>query len=139
MVDGSYPELSPEFLLDLDLRDADSRQGCTDERCAPIRRLGTGQAVTGTTLYVSNLPASATEKELAQKFGCCGSVVVARIMLDASTGRSKRFGFVEMVNREGALAAIRKLNLTTYDGRLMSVNLARPGNGVTGRQVRAAG
>jgi RNA recognition motif-containing protein len=86
----------------------------------------------GTTLYVSNLPASATERELAQKFASYGSVVVARIMLDASTGRSKRFGFVEMANREGALAAIRQLNLTTYDGRLMSVNLARPGNAATG-------
>jgi RNA recognition motif-containing protein len=99
--------------------------------------------VTGTTLYVSNLPSSATERELAQKFGSYGPVLVARIMLDASTGRTKRFGFVEMANREGALAAIRHLNLTTYDGRLMSVNLARPGNGANGNsavgeQVRRA-
>jgi RNA recognition motif-containing protein len=95
--------------------------------------------VTGTMLYVSNLPTSATEGELAQKFGSCGPVVVARIVLDSSTGRAKRFGFVEMANREGALAAIRQLNLTTYDGRLMSVNLARPGNGVSERQARNAG
>jgi RNA recognition motif-containing protein len=82
--------------------------------------------VKDTTLYVSNLPVSATEKELMLKFGSCGSVVTATIMLDASTGRSKRFAFVEMANRADALAAIRRLNLTTYDGRLMSVNLARP-------------
>jgi RNA recognition motif-containing protein len=95
--------------------------------------------VTGTMLYVSNLPNSATETELAQKFSSCGSVVLAKIVLDASTGRTKRFGFVEMANRQGALAAIRQLNLTTYDGRLMSVNLARPGNGITAQQVRSAG
>jgi RNA recognition motif-containing protein len=88
--------------------------------------------VTGTTLYVSNLPSSATESELVQKFVTCGTVVTARIMLDTSTGRSKRFGFVEMADREGALAAIRHFNLTTYDGRLMSVNLARPGNAAVG-------
>jgi RNA recognition motif-containing protein len=83
-------------------------------------------AVAGKTLYISNLPLSATEKELLLKFGRCGSVVTAKIMLDAGTGRSKRFGFVEMASGDEALTAIRRLNLTTYDGRLMSVNLARP-------------
>ena len=80
----------------------------------------------GTTLYVSNLPLSATEAELVLKFGSCGPVVTAKIMLHTSTGRSKRFGFVEMATRADALTAIRRLNLTTYDGRLMSVNLAQP-------------
>lgn len=83
-------------------------------------------AVAGRTLYISNLPLSATEQELLLKFGRCGSVVAAKIMLDASTGRSKRFGFIEMATGPEALTAIRRLNLTTYDGRLMSVNLARP-------------
>jgi len=87
--------------------------------------------VTGTTLYVSNLPFSATEQELGLKFGGCGSVVTVKLVLDTSTGRSKRFGFVEMASRTEALAAIRLLNLTTYDGRLMSVNLARPMNGAS--------
>jgi RNA recognition motif-containing protein len=82
--------------------------------------------VTRKTLYISNLPSSATEKELALKFGVCGSVVAARIMLDAGTGRSKTFGFVEMGTAAEAMTAIRRLNLTTYDGRLMSVNLAQP-------------
>jgi RNA recognition motif-containing protein len=82
--------------------------------------------MTGTLLYVSNLPSSATEAELVLKFGTCGGVVTVRIMLDTSTGRSKRYGFVEMATRADALAAIGRLNLTTYDGRLMSVNLARP-------------
>jgi len=85
--------------------------------------------MTGTTLYVSNLPFSATEQELGLKFGGCGSVVTVKLVLDTSTGRSKRFGFIEMASRTEALAAIRLLNLTTYDGRLMSVNLATPKNG----------
>jgi RNA recognition motif-containing protein len=83
-------------------------------------------AVPARTLYISNLPLSATKEELLLKFGRCGSVVAAKIMLDTSTGRSKRFGFVEMASGAEALTAIRRLNLTTYDGRLMSVNLARP-------------
>jgi RNA recognition motif-containing protein len=77
------------------------------------------------TLYISNLPFSATEEELSVKFGKCGTVVSARIAFDASTGRSKCFAFVEMASGTEALTAIQRLNLTTYDGRLMSVNLTR--------------
>jgi RNA recognition motif-containing protein len=91
--------------------------------------------MTSTTLYVSNLPLSATEPELVLKFGSCGSVVGAKIMLDTGTGRSKRFGFVEMASRADALMAIRRLNLTTYDGRLMSVNLARPEDATNARET----
>lgn len=100
----------------------------------------------GTTLYVSNLPLSATEADLVLKFSSCGAVVTARIMLDTSTGRSKRFGFVEMATRADAMTAIRRLNLTTYDGRLMSVNLTQPETAAdanesapTSRETRAGG
>jgi RNA recognition motif-containing protein len=81
--------------------------------------------MTGRKLYISNLPVSATEEELSCRFGTCGTVVSAQIVLDASTGRSKGFGFVEMASGAQALAAIQRLNLTSYDGRLMSVNYAR--------------
>ena len=80
--------------------------------------------MTASTLYISNLPRSATEEELALKFGRCGTVVSARIVVDTGTGSSKGFGFVEMATRAEALVAVQRLNLTSYDGRLMSVNVA---------------
>jgi cold-inducible RNA-binding protein len=80
--------------------------------------------MSSSTLYVSNLPFSATEDELLMKFEKCGAVVSAKIVLDADSGRSKGFGFIEMASSAEALAAIRRLNLTTYDGRPMSVNFA---------------
>lgn len=80
--------------------------------------------MTERTLYISNLPPTATEAQLSEMFGRCGTVVSAVITLDASTGRSKRCGFIEMASAVEAMKAIQRLNLTDYDGRLMSVNLA---------------
>jgi RNA recognition motif-containing protein len=73
-----------------------------------------------TLLHVSNLPISATEEALAVKFGQFGPVVSTRITRDAS-GRSLRAGFVEMSTAAGAKAAVERLNLADFDGRLMSV------------------
>jgi RNA recognition motif-containing protein len=57
---------------------------------------------------------------LATKFGQFGSVVSTRITRDAA-GRSLRAGFVEMSTDEGAKAAVARLNLADFDGRIMAV------------------
>lgn len=77
------------------------------------------------TLYVGNLPLSATRESLADKFASCGTVVSVRLLTEASTGLSKGTAFVEMANAADAQSAIERLNLSSYDGRLMSVNWIR--------------
>jgi RNA recognition motif-containing protein len=72
-----------------------------------------------TTLYVSNLPLSATEEVLTGKFGKFGFVV--SVKLDGGTRVSRRGAFIEMRTAADAKQAINGLNLTDYDGRLMSV------------------
>lgn len=74
-----------------------------------------------TTLYINNLPLAATEDALVAKFMQFGTVLSARVNRDPSTGRSLRSGFVEMKTSIEAQAAIDRLNLADYDGRLMSV------------------
>ncbi|HEX7082220.1 MAG TPA: RNA-binding protein [Gammaproteobacteria bacterium] len=80
----------------------------------------------GRKLYVGNLPYTATETILAEKFGECGRVESARLITDRDTGHSKGFGFVEMSSAAEAQAAIDKLNGADYDGRPMRVNEAKP-------------
>jgi RNA recognition motif-containing protein len=80
------------------------------------------------TLYVSNLPLSATEEMLAIKFGLFGTVLSVKITRDPATGRSQRCGFVEMTNAFEAQKAVNGLNLADYDGRLISVNKALASN-----------
>lgn len=80
----------------------------------------------GRKLYVGNLPYSATESALFEKFGEFGTVESCKLITDRATGQSKGFGFVEMASNSEASAAIGKLNGSDYDGRPMNVNEAKP-------------
>jgi RNA recognition motif-containing protein len=80
-----------------------------------------------TTLYVSNLPPSATEELLAGKFGKFGAVVSVKLDRDVVIGASRRGAFVEMRTAADAKQAINGLNLADYDGRMMSVHWAPAG------------
>ncbi len=80
----------------------------------------------GSKLYVGNLPDSATEQDLADKFAACGTVEYVKLITDRDTGRIKGFGFIEMASDAEAQAAIDSLNGTDYEGRPMTVNEARP-------------
>ncbi len=80
----------------------------------------------GRKLYVGNLPDSATEQDLSDKFAACGTVESVELITDRDTGRSKGFGFIEMASEAEAQAAIDSLNGSDYEGRPMKVNEARP-------------
>jgi RNA recognition motif-containing protein len=77
------------------------------------------------TLYVSNLPLSATEEVLTGKFGKFGTVVSVKLDRDAGTGVSRRGAFVEMRTVGEAQEAINGLNFADFDGRLLSVYKTR--------------
>ncbi len=80
----------------------------------------------GKKLYVGNLPFSATEQDLSDKFAAFGTVESVNLITDRHTGRSRGFGFIEMASEEEAQAAIDSLNGTDYEGRPMTVNEAKP-------------
>ena len=77
-------------------------------------------------IYVGNLPWSTTSADLEAMFAPHGAVRSAEVISDRETGRSRGFGFVEMVSAESAQAAINGLNGLSVDGRTISVSLARP-------------
>lgn len=77
-----------------------------------------------TKLYVGNLPYSYNDDALKQLFSAYGDVV-ATIIIDRITGRSKGFGFVE-VSEEHAQTAISEMNGKDLEGRAIVVNEARP-------------
>jgi RNA recognition motif-containing protein len=51
--------------------------------------------------------------------------MVAQVVDDRETGRSRGFGFVEMASAENAQAAISSLNGHSLDGRNLTVNIAK--------------
>lgn len=83
-------------------------------------------------IYVGNLSFSVTEDQLNTLFSSFGEVVSATIVTDSYTGRARGFGFVEMENHEAAISA---LNGKEFEGRALTVNIAREksSNGGGGR------
>ena len=77
-------------------------------------------------LYVGNLSFKTSSEDLGQLFAEVGTVESASVVEDRDTGRSRGFGFVEMVSDAEATAAISALNGQDNDGRAMTVNEAKP-------------
>jgi len=77
-------------------------------------------------IYVSNLNFSTTSESLQTLFAAYGEVTSAKIITDKFTGRSRGFGFVEMSDDTEGQNAISSLNDTDFEGKTISVNVARP-------------
>ena len=61
-------------------------------------------------ILVRNLERTVEEAELLKLFQAYGKVDVCNLVLDAATGKSKGFAFVEMPNPREAIKAIKGLN-----------------------------
>ena len=77
-------------------------------------------------IFVGNLSFNTNEDELRQIFEGYGQVERVSILTDRETGRSRGFGFVEMVSDEDGEKAITALNGSQVGGRTINVNEARP-------------
>lgn len=79
-----------------------------------------------TNLYVGNLTFDVNNDELKSLFAHYGEVSSANLITDRDSGKSRGFGFVEMVSKEAADSAISALNGKDHGGRQLTVNVARP-------------
>lgn len=61
-------------------------------------------------LIVLNLPRDLSEDELAKLFKAHGNIKACDLVMDAKTGSSKGFGFVEMALEHEAEIAIKELH-----------------------------
>jgi RNA recognition motif-containing protein len=77
-------------------------------------------------IYVGNLSFKITETDLSDMFAEIGQVESVQIITDRDTGRSKGFGFVQMVDDAAAEKAIEQLNGKEVGGRNLTVNEAKP-------------
>ncbi len=77
-------------------------------------------------LYVGNLSYSVTDSILEELFSSVGEVTSANVITDRMTGRSRGFGFVEMVDSAAAQQAVEQLNDRELEGQAIKVAEARP-------------
>lgn len=77
-----------------------------------------------TSIYVGNLPFSASEDELKDLFSPYGTVESVKLITDRETGRPRGFAFVEMAQGD-ASSAIQALNGKDMGGRPLRINEAQ--------------
>lgn len=77
-----------------------------------------------TSIYVGNLPFSASEDEVRAMFSPYGNVESVKLITDRETGRPRGFGFVEMAPSD-ANNAIQALNGKDMGGRPLRINQAQ--------------
>ncbi|MFN7683850.1 MAG: RNA recognition motif domain-containing protein [Oligoflexia bacterium] len=79
----------------------------------------------GRKIYVGNLPFNTTEPQLVEIFGQIGQVQSVRIITDPISGRSKGFGFIEMVSESDVSKAIDRFHGAEFQGRPLTVSQAK--------------
>lgn len=73
-------------------------------------------------IFVGNLAWGVDDVALREAFEAHGVVERAKVVHDRETGRSRGFGFVEMLNREEAEAAIEAMEGKNLMGRPIRCN-----------------
>ena len=77
-------------------------------------------------LFVGNLPYQTMDNDLQEHFSQAGVVSSVNVMLDKFTGKSRGFAFVEMSTPEEANKAVEMFHNKEFQGRQLTVNIARP-------------
>jgi len=78
----------------------------------------------GYSVYVGNLPYSATEGDIGNFFSSVGQVTNVRVVYDRESNRPKGFGFCEFADENAAQQAVDTLNGANFNGRQLRVNHA---------------
>ena len=66
------------------------------------------------------------ENDLQDYFSQAGVVTSVNLMLDKVTGKSRGFAFVEFASAEEASKAVEQFHNKEFQGRALTVNVARP-------------
>ncbi|NLA24386.1 MAG: RNA-binding protein [Bacteroidales bacterium] len=77
-------------------------------------------------IFVAKLNPKTTAESLKDLFSNFGEVSSSKVIMDKTTGFSKRYGFVEMPNEEEAREAIAKLNDSTFENSVIVVKESLP-------------
>ena len=77
-------------------------------------------------LFVGNLSYQTGENDLQEYFAQAGAVTSVSLMMDKVTGKSRGFAFVEFATAEDAAKAVEEFHNKDFQGRALTVNVARP-------------
>lgn len=78
-------------------------------------------------VFVGNFSFSVDDEQLKEYFSVIGPVISAKVMKEGQGGRSRGFGFVEFGTEEEAERAIKELEGSVWEGRVLKVSQDRSG------------
>jgi RNA recognition motif-containing protein len=76
-------------------------------------------------LFIGNLHPDTRSDGLKKLFSEFGEVVISKVIIDIPTGTSRGFGFVEMADKVQAMDAIDNLDMSFFEGNIISVKEAK--------------
>ncbi|TCZ64779.1 RNA recognition motif domain-containing protein [Flaviaesturariibacter aridisoli] len=77
-------------------------------------------------IYVSNLDFNIGNQDLQDLFSPYGEVTSSNVITDRTSGRSRGFGFVEMLDEGAARTAMNEIDASEVNGRTINVKEANP-------------
>ncbi len=77
-------------------------------------------------LFVGNLSYQTSEMDLQDYFAQAGVVTSVNLMIDKMTGKSRGCAFVEFATPEEAKKAVEEFHSKEFQGRALTVNIAKP-------------
>src|SRR6516164_8966121 len=77
-------------------------------------------------LFVGNLSYQTADTDLQDYFSQAGAVTSVNMMFDKVTGKSRGFAFVEFATSEEANKAVEQFHNKEFQGRALTVNVAKP-------------
>ncbi|KAG0048562.1 hypothetical protein BGZ83_006470 [Gryganskiella cystojenkinii] len=80
-------------------------------------------------IFVEHLSWNTTDESLRSAFSSYGNIVDLIVAKEASSGRSRGFGYVTFADAGGAQNAIQAMNNTDLEGRQIKVRRATPQDG----------
>ncbi|KAL1186093.1 hypothetical protein V6Z11_A01G156000 [Gossypium hirsutum] len=78
-------------------------------------------------IFVRNLPYSSKESSLQKEFENFGQIAEVKIAKDDFTKRSKGYAFIQYTSQNDALLAVENMDQQVFDGRMIYVEIAKPG------------
>ncbi len=87
-------------------------------------------------IYIGNISRESTENEVRALFEEYGTVDSINLIRDNYTKMLKGFGFIEMSETEDAEKAIKSLDGQMFNGRPLTVNVAKPKTDNRGNKPR---
>ncbi|KAJ4912720.1 RNA-binding (RRM/RBD/RNP motifs) family protein [Raphanus sativus] len=90
-------------------------------------------------IMVRNLPFSISEDFLQKEFSAFGEIAEVKLVKDESMKRSKGYAFIQYMSQDDAFLAIETMDRRMYNGRMIYIDIAKPGKRDFQQQPRTSG